>query len=101
MILIYIVCANTEEARRISSHLVEQRLAACTNMHPITSTYWWEGKVVEENEIALIAKTVPANFERVKEAVLKLHSYQVPCIISIPVDHVESRYLEWLQGEIR
>ncbi|MCL5264821.1 MAG: divalent-cation tolerance protein CutA [Chloroflexi bacterium] len=101
MILIYVVCANLDEAREISRHLLEQRLAACTNCFPIESAYWWEGKIVEDDEVVLIAKTVPGNFEAVAEAVLKLHSYQVPCIISIPVDKVESRYLRWLRGEIR
>ncbi len=101
MILIYVVCANLEEAKRISRYLLEHRLAACTNMYPITSAYWWEGKIVEDNEVAMIVKTVPDHFELVKDAVLKLHSYQVPCIISIPVDKVEPTYLQWLQSETR
>lgn len=101
MILIYVVCANMEEAKRISTYVLEHRLAACTNMYPIASAYWWEGKIVEDNEVVMIAKTVPDNFDKVKDAVLKLHSYQVPCIISIPVERVEPKYLRWLQGEVR
>lgn len=101
MILIYIVCANIDEARRISRYLLEHRLAACTNIHAIASSYWWEGEIVDDNEIAMIAKTTPDKFEEVRDAVLKLHSYQVPCIISIPVDRVEERYLQWLRGEVR
>ncbi len=101
MNLIYVVCANIEEAKRISRYLLERHLAACTNIHPITSAYWWEGKIVEDEEVALLIKTVPVHFDRVRDAVLQLHSYQVPCIISIPVDRVEARFLRWLQSEVR
>ncbi len=101
MILIYVVCANRDEAKRITRYLLEQRLAACTNMVPIESTYWWEGRIVEDNEVGLILKTVSANFDRVKEAVQSIHSYKVPCIIAIEVGRVEEKYLAWLRGEVR
>ncbi len=100
MILVYIVCANIEEAKRISRHLLEQRLAACTNVHPIASMYWWDGKIVEDNEVALLAKTVPMNFERIKAEVVQLHSYQIPAIFSIPVENVEEQYLRWLEDNV-
>ncbi len=101
MILIYIVCAGKFEADRITSHLLSQRLAACTNMFPIESAYWWEGKIHHDNEVGLIVKTVPENFDAVRDAVLKLHSYQTPCIIEIPVNRVEANYLNWLHTETR
>ncbi|MBI4321231.1 MAG: divalent-cation tolerance protein CutA [Chloroflexi bacterium] len=101
MILIYVVCANADEARRISRHLLEQRLGACTNLFPIESAYWWEGKIVEDKETGLIVKTVPENFEKVKQAVQKLHSYQAPCIIAVDVAKVEDKYLAWLRSEVR
>lgn len=101
MILVYVVCANVDEAKRISRYLLEQRLAACTNMFPIESAYWWEGKIVEESEAVMIVKTVEANFDKVKQAVLRLHSYKVPAVFSIPVEHVEERYSKWLCGEVR
>ncbi|MCL5957782.1 MAG: divalent-cation tolerance protein CutA [Chloroflexi bacterium] len=101
MILAYVVCANIDEAKKISRHLLEQRVAACTNMFPIQSAYWWEGKIVEDAEAVLIAKTIDANFEKVKQAVLQLHSYSVPAIFSIPVGHVEEKYSKWLCGEVQ
>lgn len=101
MILVYIVCKDRDEARRIGRQLLEKRLAACYNMHSIESEYWWEGKLTEDNEVALLAKTVAGNYQAIVKEVLALHSYEVPCIMSINVDQVEPRYLAWLQGEIR
>lgn len=101
MILVYVVCADVAEAKKISRYLLEQRVAACTNMFPIESAYWWDGKIVEDSEAVLIVKTVAANFERVKQGVLTLHSYAVPAIFSIPVGHVEEKYSSWLCGEVR
>ncbi len=100
MILVYVVCANQDEAKKISRHLLEQRLAGCTNTFPIESAYRWEGKIVEDSEAVLIVKTVEPNFDKVKEAVLQQHSYTTPAIFSIPVTHVEEKYSKWLCGEI-
>ena len=51
---------------------------------PISSLYWWKGKIVDENEFVLIA-IGKANFEKVKNEVEKIHSYTIPCIVKIPV----------------
>jgi periplasmic divalent cation tolerance protein len=101
MVLVYIVCKDTREAKNIGRRLLDQRLVGCVNIFPIESAYWWEGQVVDDSEAALIAKTVVANFERVKREVLACHSYSVPCILKLPVAEVEDRYLCWLRSEIR
>lgn len=101
MILVYIVCKDRDEARKIGRQLLEKRLAACFNLFPIESMYWWEGKLTEDKEVVLLAKTVADNYSAVTKEVLALHSYEVPCIMSVKVDQVEPRYLEWLQGEVQ
>ncbi len=101
MVLAYIVCKDTQEAKAIGRHLLDQRLAACVNIFPIESAYWWEGQIVEDSEAVLVAKTVATNFEAVKREVLAHHSYEVPCIIQLPVAQAEDRYLCWLRSEIR
>jgi periplasmic divalent cation tolerance protein len=98
MILIYITCKDEEEAKKISLHLLKKRLAACTNMHPIKSMYWWEGKIQEDSEVVLIAKTGEKNYEAVKEEVLKIHSYEIPCILRIKGEANES-YNKWIEKE--
>ena len=66
MTLIYITCKDEEEAVKISKHLLEKRLIACSNMHPIRSMYWWQGKIQDEKEFVIIAKTVNKNYNKIK-----------------------------------
>jgi len=98
-ILIYITNPNREEARRIATYLLEKKLVACGNIFPINSLYRWEGEIVDENEFVLIVKTTGANFEKVKNEVEKVHSYECPCIIGIPVIPNE-KYSEWLMSQV-
>ncbi|MCL5109691.1 MAG: divalent-cation tolerance protein CutA [Chloroflexi bacterium] len=99
MILVYTVCPNREEARRIGRLLVERRLAACANLLPIESFYWWQGELVEDNEHVLLLKTRPECYSSLVATVKSMHSYQVPAIIRLPVAGADGAYLAWLQAE--
>jgi len=99
-IFVYITNPTKKEAKKIAKHLLEKRLIACANIFPINSLYWWKGKIVDDNEFVLIAKTSNANFEKVKKEVEKIHSYKTPCIIKIPVSS-NKKYLDWLKKEIK
>jgi len=101
MIFIYIVCKNEREAKKIGLTLVKKRSVACCNIFPIESIYWWEGKIVKDKEVVLIAKTFEKNFKKVEKEVKKLHSYKVPCILEIPIKRVNLEYLNWLKREIK
>ena len=98
MILIYITCKDNSEAKKISKALLEKRLVACTNIHPIESMYWWEGKIQEDNEVVVLAKTGEKNYEKVKEEVEKIHSYEVPCVLRIKAEANEE-YNKWIEEE--
>lgn len=100
MIFIYITTSNQEEAEKISTLLLEEKLIACANIFPIKSMYWWEGKIVKSQECILIVKTMEDNFDEISQLVKKVHSYQVPCITKIPIQ-ADSKFFEWLQGQIR
>lgn len=100
MTLIYITCKDEEEAVKISKHLLEKRLIACSNMHPIRSMYWWKGKIEDEKEIVIIAKTLEKHYKNIKKEVCKMHSYDVPCILKIDAEANES-YDEWVEGECK
>ena len=100
MTLIYITCKDDEEAVKISKHLLEKKLIACSNMHPIRSMYWWEGKIQDEKETVIIAKTLEKNYGKIKEEVSKLHSYDVPCILKIDAEANES-YDKWVNEEVK
>jgi len=99
-IFIYITNPSKEEARKIAKYLLKKKLIACGNIFPINSLYWWEGEIADENEFVLIAKTMEANFEKVKNEVEKIHSYAVPCVIKIPVSS-NKKYFDWLRSEVK
>ena len=100
MTLIYITCKDNEEAEKISKRLLEKRLIACANLHPIRSLYWWEGKIQDNNETVIIAKTLEKNYNKIKEEVKKMHSYDVPCILKIDAEANES-YDKWVKEEVK
>jgi len=96
----YITNPSKQEARKIAKHLLDKKLIACANIFPISSLYWWKGKIADENEFVLIAKTSKTNFEKVKNEVEKIHSYTIPCIVKIPVSS-NKKYFDWLKSEIK
>jgi len=101
MILIYITCPNKEEAKKIGLFLIKKRLAACCNIFPIESIYWWQNKIVKDKEAVLIVKTLKKNFKKIEKEVKKLHSYTVPCILEIPIIKSSQDFLNWLEKEIK
>ena len=99
MTLIYITCKDEKEAVKISKHLLNKRLIACSNMHSVRSMYRWHEKIQDEKEFVIIAKTKEKNYKKIKEEVLKLHSYDIPCILKIDAEANES-YEKWVNEEV-
>ena len=88
---------SKDEARRIAQSLVESRLAACVNIVPkVESVYRWENNVESSDEYLLLIKTTSSAFEEVRDAIKKLHSYDLPECISIEIGDAEEGYLKWL-----
>ena len=96
--LIYITAGDEAEARKIGRTLMEEKLVACVNFHPIKSIFWWEGKIEEEEEVAILVKTRAKLADRVIERVKELHSYEVPCIVSLPIEKGYPDFLQWIEG---
>lgn len=90
------------EARKIARALVERKLAACVNIVPrIASVYRWQGKVEEAEEWLLLVKTTNAAFDRVRDAIRELHSYDLPECISVTVEDGSPDYLNWIADAVR
>ena len=99
-ITVLITAPNEEEAAKISRTVVEESLAACVSIiRSVRSIYRWQGRVEDESEVLMIAKTKRALFDRLKGRIKELHSYEVPEIIGLPVIEGSKQYLDWLSQE--
>lgn len=98
--LLYITAKDKGEAERIGRTLLAERLVACVNIVPsVTSLYWWEEKIQSETECLLIAKTRGELVDRVIARILALHSYDCPCVVSLPIAGGNPAFLAWISRE--
>jgi len=100
--LVLTTCGSLEEARSIAQALVERQLAACVNIAPqIESVYRWQGEVETATEWLLVIKTTAEAFDRLRETLSKLHTYELPECIAIAVEDGSAAYLEWIGQSVR
>ena len=100
-IVILITVPSPEAGERIARPLVEEHLAACVNLVPgATSFFWWEGAVQVEAEALLIVKTRRHLFEALAARVRALHPYTVPEIIAVPLAAGNQAYLDWIRDAV-
>ncbi|MFA5070385.1 MAG: divalent-cation tolerance protein CutA [Patescibacteria group bacterium] len=97
MILVYVICKDIKEGRKVGFALLKNKLVACYNLWPIESACRWQSKIAKNKEAALLLKTVAKNYPSIEKLVKKCHSYQVPCIFSIKPDRIEKHYIQWLK----
>jgi periplasmic divalent cation tolerance protein len=97
-VVVLVTCGSLAEARRIARAAVDARLAACVNIVPgvVHSIYRWRGKIESANERLLLIKTSRGRLARLRATVQRLHSYQVPEFIALPVSAGSRGYLKWL-----
>ncbi len=101
-ILVFTTASSKDEARKIARALVERLLAACVNIVPqVDSIYRWEGEVEEGEEWLLIVKTTRAAFERVRDTIKELHSYDVPECICLSIEEGSVEYLSWIGQSVK
>lgn len=102
-LLVYITCASPDEADRIGRALLDERLAACVNIpaSPVRSLYLWKGQREEAEETVLIAKTMEDRFAALNRAVRRLHSYETPCVVALPLAAGDPDYLAWVEESTR
>lgn len=100
-IVVFVTAANLRQAKAIARNLIQGRLAACVNLlRPVLSVYRWEGNVKEDREVLLIIKTQKNLFAAVRDAVLRLHSYDTPEVIALPVTEGSADYLAWIDASV-
>ena len=97
--MIYVACALKEEAESIGRTVIKDRLAACANIiDGSRSICRWKGKIEEANEAVLLLKTTAEQVPKIMERVKELHSYECPCIVTIPILEGNKEYLAWMEN---
>ena len=97
--LVLVTCPSLPEARKISRSLLQKHLAACVNIHttPVESIYHWKGKIETAREHLLIIKTTTRRLKSLETEVLRLHSYESPEFLVLPISSGSSAYLRWVR----
>jgi len=98
---IFVTCSSRKEAETIVDSLLRKRLAACANViGGVKSRFWWKGRIDRASEVLVILKTRRANFSRVEREVRRLHSYEVPEVVMLPVSAGSAPYLGWIRDTV-
>ena len=101
-LLVLSTVGTAEDAARLAQALVEASLAACVNVVPgVTSTYRWKGEVHRDAEHLLLVKTRAERLAALQAELLRLHPYEVPEVVAVPIACGHAAYLRWLDGEVR
>jgi len=100
-VVIFSACDSEEQAARLARHLVELRLAACVNIVAgARSIYRWKGAMEEASEWLLVIKSRRDLFSAIRAEVSKMHSYEVPELVALPVVEGSEGYLAWMDREL-
>lgn len=97
---VYVTATDKAEAGTLARAVVGERLAACANfLGPVESVYWWDGKLCEDEEVALILKTSGDRKNDLITRIHELHSYEIPCIVCLPITDGNPDFLQWIATE--
>ena len=94
--IVMTACGSEEKAQPIVNALLYERLAACIQVLPVQSHYIWDGDVRHENEALLLIKCQTGDYNKIEETILRLHDYELPEIIRLPIAEGYDRYLSWI-----
>ena len=99
-ILVFCTAPNIDVAKKIARTLVEKKTAACVSLLPgLYSTYRWQGKVEEAEEISMQIKTSRVRYKELEQLIQSLHPYDVPEIVAIDIKDGLPAYLAWIKDE--
>lgn len=99
--IVLVTAPSADVAAQLARTLVEERLAACGNIVPgVRSIYRWQGEVQDESEVLLLLKTVPARVPALTARVVALHPYDVPEVVTVPLDSGLDAYVAWVEESV-
>lgn len=100
--IVLVTCGTLTEGRRIARNVVKKRLSACVNVFlgPVESVYSWKGQIEKAREYVIMIKTTEKRLEELQKLVKKLHSYDVPEFVALPIVAGSEEYLGWLKDSV-
>ncbi|KKZ10412.1 MAG: hypothetical protein TE42_10220 [Candidatus Synechococcus spongiarum SP3] len=93
--LVLTTCADQASAEQLARQLLEQRLAACVSLLPVTSLYHWHGEIQQEQEVQMVVKTSADQLPRLLKALNRNHSYETPELVVLEAG-AAGAYGAWL-----
>jgi periplasmic divalent cation tolerance protein len=90
------------DAEKMAAVLLEKRLVACTQISgPVSSSYWWQGKIASSSEYCLVMKSDESLYDELEQCIRELHPYETPEIIATVITRLSEDYRQWLDRELR
>jgi periplasmic divalent cation tolerance protein len=101
-IMVIVTTNSKQEAQKIITNLLRNRLIACGNIiGPISSSFWWKNNVEQSEEFILLLKSQMRLYEEIENEVLELHSYETPEILVLPIVEGSKPYLDWISNSVK
>jgi len=100
LVLVYTTVSSKREAEELGELMISRRFAACVNFFPISSMYWWKGKINKETEFGLLFKTTKKAAGRLEKEIKKVHPYEIPCIVAVPAK-ASNEFFGWLNDVVK
>jgi periplasmic divalent cation tolerance protein len=101
VLLVFTTFPDADTARELGTKLVEEQVAACVNLlAPALSVYRWNGGVETAAEVPAIVKTTAGRFPELRELLLRIHPYEVPELVAVPVEDGAAAYLSWVAESV-
>lgn len=100
MVILYLTCANEEEANVIAKELLDKKLVSCVRQSKVKSSYWWEGRINHGNEVLLMLESKESLFDEIDKEVTKIHSYDEYVLTMVKVDKTTPGVEKWLNDSL-
>jgi len=101
-VLLLVTCSSVKEAGDITDLLLKKKLVSCANVLPgIRSKFWWKGNIEKAREVLVMAKTRASKFAAIDKEVRRVHSYDVPEIVALPIVSGSDNYLSWIADSLK
>ena len=102
IVMLYITFPNEAEAKQIGETIVQEKLAACCNIisNNATSIYFWKGAINRDTETIMITKTSENKVKELTDRIIKLHSYDIPCVVVLPIKSGNNEFIDWVKSEV-